>query len=40
MVHATEGLAVPDSFDSAEAFPQCAKIINDIRDRSKHAAPL
>jgi len=25
---------VPDSFDSAEAFPQCAKLINDIRDQS------
>jgi len=27
-------LAVPDSFDAAEAFPQCASMINDIRDQS------
>jgi len=29
-----ENAAVPDSFDSAENWPQCAKIINDIRDQS------
>ena len=27
-------LAVPDSWDAADAFPQCAKIIGDIRDQS------
>ena len=26
--------AIPDSWDAAEAFPQCAKVINDIRDQS------
>ena len=24
---------VPDSFDSAEKWPTCAKVINDIRDQ-------
>lgn len=28
------GRAIPDDFDSAEAFPQCAKLIGDIRDQS------
>jgi cathepsin B len=28
------GVAVPDSFDAATAWPHCAKIINDIRDQS------
>jgi cathepsin B len=27
-------MEIPDSFDSAENWPQCAKIINDIRDQS------
>jgi cathepsin B len=29
-----KGLALPESFDSAEQWPKCAKIINDIRDQS------
>lgn len=29
-----ENAVAPDSFDSAENWPQCAKIINDIRDQS------
>eukprot|EP00666_Eupelagonemidae_sp_cell4sb_P015353 gene15353-16321_t len=27
-------MAIPDSFEAAEGFPQCAKVINDIRDQS------
>merc|ERR1712226_843426 len=27
-------MEIPDSFDSAENWPQCAKIIGDIRDQS------
>ena len=29
-----EGVLVPDEFDSATAWPQCAKVIGDIRDQS------
>merc|ERR1711988_1105595 len=28
------GGPIPDNFDSAENWPKCAKIINDIRDQS------
>merc|ERR1712151_952903 len=31
---ANENAAVPESFDSEERWPQCAKIIGDIRDQS------
>merc|ERR1711879_153556 len=37
IVEAPKGLTaaeIPDSFDSAEQWPQCAKIIGDIRDQS------
>jgi len=30
----TAGAPIPDAFDSAVAFPTCAKMINDIRDQS------
>merc|ERR1719271_1652421 len=30
----TSNAAIPDSFDSETAFPQCAKIIGEIRDQS------
>jgi cathepsin B len=33
-IEADANLAIPESFDSAEHWPQCAKIINDIRDQS------
>merc|ERR1711907_272826 len=29
-----EAMSIPDSFDSAKNWPQCAKIIGDIRDQS------
>ena len=32
--HYLEDASVPDSFDSAENWPNCKKIINDIRDQS------
>jgi len=32
--HADPNVQVPDSFDAAEQWPQCAKMINDIRDQS------
>merc|ERR1719220_3364091 len=28
------GLALPDNFDSEQNWPQCAKIIGDVRDQS------
>jgi len=31
---ALEGMVIPDSFDSEQNWPQCAKIIGDIRDQS------
>jgi cathepsin B len=31
---ASEDVTVPDAFDSATNWPQCAKMINDIRDQS------
>jgi len=33
-VLAVENMDIPDSFDSATKWPQCAKIIGDIRDQS------
>jgi len=33
-VNDTADVAIPDNFDSAENWPQCAKIIGDIRDQS------
>ena len=32
--HYLEDASIPDSFDSAENWPNCKKIINDIRDQS------
>ena len=32
--HPTPNKAIPDSFDSAENWPECSKVINDIRDQS------
>jgi hypothetical protein len=29
-----EAMDIPDAFDSAENWPQCANVINDIRDQS------
>jgi len=34
VVEAPEGFAAPDTFDSETAFPECAKVISDIRDQS------
>ena len=28
-----EGFAIPASFDAATSWPQCAEVINDIRDQ-------
>jgi len=33
-LNTTDDVTIPDSFDSAENWPQCAKMINDIRDQS------
>merc|ERR1719460_3399025 len=33
-LHHDENVAIPDSFDSEQNWPQCAKIIGDIRDQS------
>jgi hypothetical protein len=30
---------IPDAFDSAETWPQCAKVINDIRDQVRLSLP-
>ena len=30
----TPGLVLPEAFDAAENWPQCAKVITDIRDQS------
>ena len=34
VVKASPGFTAPDTFDSAEAFPECNKTITDIRDQS------
>ena len=33
-ISAVEAADLPDSFSSAEHWPQCAQVINDIRDQS------
>ena len=32
--HMIDSDTIPAEFDSAVAFPKCAKVINDIRDRA------
>merc|ERR1711977_793393 len=33
-VHHDENVLIPESFDSEQNWPQCAKVIGDIRDQS------